>query len=201
MKKIIVGKRVSNWNLAAAAGISAFLALLFANLLAIVCGRNWFWLLWIGFTIMNLVLYIPVVATSHKIWLVEGDHIAYARIPRWIDQMRYALRRGNSTEFLIRVPVHGIESIHMRWTTQLSLWSTTSYTLVMDVKRKDGSLVTIDALKQDPKNFVQAMEALKQAHVVVDDPYDLIEAVREGKDLWMYIDACRHHHMKTRHCA
>lgn len=201
MKKIIVGKRVSNWNLAAAAGISAFLALLFANLLAIICGRNWFWLLWIGFTIMNLVLYIPVVATSHKIWLVEDDHIAYARIPRWIDQMRYALRRGNSTEFLIRVPVHGIESIHMRWTTQLSLWSMTSYTLVMDVKRKGGSLVTIDALKQDPKNFVQAMEALKQAHVVVDDPYDLIEAVREGKDLWTYIDACRHHHMKTRHCA
>ena len=39
MKKIIVGKRVSNWNLAAA-GISAFLALLFANLLAIICGRN-----------------------------------------------------------------------------------------------------------------------------------------------------------------
>lgn len=67
MKKNIVGKRVSNWNLAAAAGISAFLALLFANLLAIICGRNWFLLLWIGFTIMNLVLYIPVVATSHKI--------------------------------------------------------------------------------------------------------------------------------------
>ncbi len=85
MKKIIVGKSVSGPDLLGTIFFISLLSLLFSWFLALYAGRNWFSILWIGLSVVNLCLWLPVVAASHKYWLVDQDHIGYVQIDRWPD--------------------------------------------------------------------------------------------------------------------
>lgn len=85
MKKNIVGKSVSGPDLLGTIFFISLLSLLFSWFLALYAGRNWFWILWIGLSVVNLCLWLPVVAASHKYWLVDQDHIGYVQIDRWPD--------------------------------------------------------------------------------------------------------------------
>lgn len=190
MKKIIVGKSVSGLDLLGTIFFISLLSLLFSWFLALYAGRNWFWVLWIGLSVVNLCLWLPVVAVSHKYWLVDQDHIGYVQIDRWLDQLLYGLciRKGSQGRFLHTIKLSKIDTIGISWTRQLSIWSTTSYTLILKIRKKDGSRIIIPALNKDAHDFLTAMDELKAAGAKINDPHKLSDAIRNGKNVWTYIN-------------
>lgn len=189
-EKIIVGKSVSSPDLLGTIFFISLLSLLFSWFLALYAGRNWFWVLWIGLSVVNLCLWLPVVAVSHKYWLVDQDHIGYVQIDRWLDQLLYGLciRKGSQGRFLHTIKLSKIDTIGISWTRQLSIWSTTSYTLILKIRKKDGSRIIIPALNKDAHDFLTAMDELKAAGAKINDPHKLIEAIRNGKNIWTYVN-------------
>lgn len=54
--------------------------------------------------------------------------------------------------------------------------------------RSTAGRIIIPALNKDAHDFLTAMDELKVAGAKINDPHKLIEAIRNGKNIWTYVN-------------
>ncbi|MDE6475602.1 MAG: hypothetical protein K2L08_01975 [Erysipelotrichaceae bacterium] len=192
MNKIFIGKKVSRKKLFITFLITIFISALFSNFLTIIFNRqDLFLVLFIFFLVVIFLIYIPIVSASCKYWYLEDKKLVFLEVSRYIDELHYAfdIILGKETNFTFELNLNEIKAINVYWSTQLYIWSTKNYNIMLGIESNDGSFLTFEALTGDTKDFIKAMNYLSVAKKIkINDPYRLLDAMRKDKNLYTYID-------------
>lgn len=133
----------------------------------------------IGLFLITFFLVGPMMYSTSLWWSVDDEKLEYCNYPGYLARLKAFYLPKHSHHYFISLTVKEIESITLSWqNVSKFVFGIYSHPVFFRIEMSDGSELYIEALLgKKSKDFIQAVDFMKNQGIQFNDPYHLLDII------------------------